>query len=138
MSATKRLGRIHLITVPSTDQDRSIAFYESIGFEKRADAPFGDGRWVEVFPPDGKAGVALVPASDGSTGIDTSLIVTSDDVDATHAELQAAGFDVDPEVARPGSPAKVRIGAVELTGPDPAMFYLRDPDGNALLVIGSG
>ena len=60
---TTRISRLQLVVIPSTDQDRSIAFYESLGFEKRADAPFaGDLRWVEMYPPDGKAGIAVVPA----------------------------------------------------------------------------
>ena len=48
------IERIHLATIPSADADRSIAFYASLGFEKRADFPFGEGgRWVELFPPGG-------------------------------------------------------------------------------------
>jgi hypothetical protein len=34
-----RITRIQLVTIPSTDQDRSVAFYEMLGFEKRNDAP---------------------------------------------------------------------------------------------------
>ena len=41
---------------------RAIDFYESIGFEKRTDIPFGGGyRWVEVYPPEGTTGIALAP-----------------------------------------------------------------------------
>ena len=54
MSTTaSRIDQISLVIVASTDQDRSIEFYEkSLGFEKRTDIPFGgDYRWVEVYPP---------------------------------------------------------------------------------------
>ena len=53
MSSTKsRIGTISLVAVTATDQDRSIEFYEALGFEKRTDIPFGDKyRWVEVYPP---------------------------------------------------------------------------------------
>jgi len=44
------------------------------------------------------------------------------DVDADHAALKAAGVDVDGEVTRWG-------------GPIPPMFWLRDPDGNSLIVV---
>jgi catechol 2,3-dioxygenase-like lactoylglutathione lyase family enzyme len=63
------------------------------------------------------------------------LILNTNDIDATHAELQAAGVDVDPAVARVGAPAEIRLGAVEMAGPVPPMFYLRDPDGNSLLLV---
>jgi catechol 2,3-dioxygenase-like lactoylglutathione lyase family enzyme len=134
------IGRIHLVMVPSTDHDRSIAFYEGLGFEKRADFGFGAGdaeRWVELFPPDGVCGVALSGRADAAAaGVDTGIVVTTDDVDAAHALFVAAGRDVDPAVAREGSPASIRIGSAEVVGPTPPMFGLRDPDGNALLVIG--
>jgi catechol 2,3-dioxygenase-like lactoylglutathione lyase family enzyme len=52
--------------------------------------------------------------------------------------MRLLGADVDAEIARPGAPAKVRIGAVELAGPNPPMFYFRDPDGNTLLVVQPG
>ncbi|HEY6759176.1 MAG TPA: VOC family protein [Baekduia sp.] len=135
---TTAVGRIHLVTVPTTDPDRSIAFYEALGFEKRADFPFGDdARWVELFPPDGICGIALSgTAADGAAGVDTGLIVTVDDVDAAHASYRGAGWDVDGAVAHPGSDVTVTVGAATVTGPTPPMFRLRDPDGNALLIIG--
>jgi hypothetical protein len=49
--------------------------------------------------------------------------------------MKARGVDVDAAVARVGAPAAIRIGAVELVGPIPPMFWFRDPDGNALLMV---
>ena len=130
------ISQIQLIMVPSSDQDRSIGFYEALGFEKRVDAPFGDGhRWVEIYPPGASTGISLVPAGPEGAGVQTGIIAWTDDVDATHAELQSSGVDVDAAVARPGAPAKIRMGAVELVGPEPPMFYVRDPDGNTLMII---
>jgi catechol 2,3-dioxygenase-like lactoylglutathione lyase family enzyme len=128
------ISQIGLVMVPSTDQDRSIAFYESLGFEKRADGPFGDGgRWVEVYPPAGTAGIALVPAEAG--GVQTGVIMATEDIDATHAELRSRGVDVDPAVARVGAPESIRLGAVDVVRPTPSMFYVRHPDGNSLLIV---
>ena len=130
------IGRIHLIMIPSTDPDRTIAFYEALRFTTRADFPFGDrARWVELFPPDGTAGLALAPGEPEATGIDTGLILTTDDIDALHAELRDRGVEVDAHVARPGGDVTIRLGTADITGPDPAMFRLRDPDGNALIVV---
>lgn len=132
-----RIGQIHLVMVPSSDQDRSVAFYEALGFATQADADFGDGqRWIEMVPPDGRTGVALVPGRPEAAGTQTGIVVTTGDIDATHAQLLAEGHDVDPAIARAGSPARITLGGVSLTEPWPPMFYLRDPDGNALLVVG--
>jgi catechol 2,3-dioxygenase-like lactoylglutathione lyase family enzyme len=135
-----RIGQIHVVMVPSTDQDRSIAFYEALGFEKRLDVPFAEHhRWVEMFPPDGVTGVALVAPGPGeSGGTSTGVLLTTDDIDATHAQLRSSGVDVDAQVARPGTPARIRIGAAELAGPVPPMFWFRDPDGNTLLIVEAG
>lgn len=122
---TSGIETISLVMIPSTDQDRSIAFYEQqLGFEKRTDTPFGGTyRWVEVYPPNGNTGIALAPPREGDpTGVQTGIGLTTADIDATHAELQAAGVDVDPEVMRMG-------------GPVPPMFWFRDPDANTLLIV---
>jgi catechol 2,3-dioxygenase-like lactoylglutathione lyase family enzyme len=135
-----QLSRIQLVTIPSTDQDRSVAFYEMLGFEKRNDAPWGDGyRWVELYPPDTPTGIALVPPGpDDPTRVQTGILFDTDDIDATHAEFRALGVDVDEAIARVGAPTEIRIGAVEMAGPVPPMFYFRDPDGNSLLVVQPG
>jgi catechol 2,3-dioxygenase-like lactoylglutathione lyase family enzyme len=125
VSTTKtRIGQIGLVMIPSPDQDRSIDFYESLGFEKRTDVPFGGSyRWVEVYPPSGTTGIALAPPRPGDpTGIETGISLTTDDIDATHAELKELGVDVDAEVSRMGDPV-------------PPMFWFRDPDGNKLMVV---
>ncbi len=126
-STTSRINEINLVIVPSTDQDRAIEFYETIlGFEKRTDVPFGDQyRWVEVYPANGTTGIALVPPREQDpVGIQTGISLSSDDIDATHAHLKAAGVDVDDEVSRMG-------GAV------PPLFWFRDADGNTLMVVQS-
>ncbi len=126
MSTTAtRIGQICLVCVPTEDQDRAIEFYESIGFEKRTDIPFGGKyRWVEVYPPEGSAGIALAPPQPGSelTPTQTGITLTTDDIDATHAELKSRGVDVDAEVSRMGDPV-------------PPMFWFRDPTGHTLMVV---
>jgi len=123
-----RLGEISLIAVPSNDIDKQIEFYESIGFEKRTDVPFGGQyRWVEVYPPSGSTGIALAPPPPGGEAgsKETGIIVTSDDIDASHAELKVKGVDVDAEVSRMGDPLLL-------------IFWFRDTEGNSLLIVQSG
>jgi predicted enzyme related to lactoylglutathione lyase len=124
-STATRIRQISLVTVPTPDQDRGIQFYESLGFEKRTDVPFGgDYRWVEVYPPEGTTGIALAPPRPGTdvTPAETGITLTTDDIDATHAELKARGVDVDAEVSRFGDPV-------------PPMFWLRDTTGHSLMVV---
>jgi len=121
-----RLGAINLVILPVSDQDRSIEFYvEALGFEKRTDVEFGGGkyRWVEVYPPSGTAGIALAPPPGGTVEArETGISLSTDDADATHAELRSRGVDVDAEVSRMGDPV-------------PPMFWFRDPDGHSLIVV---
>jgi catechol 2,3-dioxygenase-like lactoylglutathione lyase family enzyme len=105
-----RISKLGTVVIPVTDQDRAIEFYvEALGFEKRADVPFGNGyRWVEVAPADAATTIAIV--------------LHTDDIDAVHADLKARGVDVDDEISRMGDPV-------------PPLFWFRDPDGNTLMVV---
>jgi catechol 2,3-dioxygenase-like lactoylglutathione lyase family enzyme len=137
---TSGITQLQLVMIPSNDEQRSVDFYETLGFTKRADFPWDDGhRWIELYPPAGTAGVALVPPGPGDPArVNTGIILNCNDIDATHAQMRAAGVDVDPEIGRVGSPVQVRLGAVTRAEPVPPMFWIRDPDGNSLLVVQPG
>jgi catechol 2,3-dioxygenase-like lactoylglutathione lyase family enzyme len=127
MPTTKTgISKIGTVVIPVTDQDRAIGFYvDTLGFEKRTDVPFGDGyRWVEVAPADAVTTIAIVPPPPGKpTGnVETGIGLNTEDIDGVHADLKARGVDVDPEVSRMGDPV-------------PPLFWLRDPDGNTLMVV---
>ena len=119
--------KVATVIVPVTDQDRMIEFYvDKLGLEKRTDVPFGNGyRWVEVAPADAETTIALAPPPEGKQtgGRETGISLYSDSIDAYHAELGANGVDVDAEISRMGDPV-------------PPMFWLRDPEGNSLMVVG--
>lgn len=120
------IAQVATVMVPVSDQDRAIEFYlDKLGFEKRTDVPFGDGnRWVEVAPAGAATTIALVQPREGeSAGIETRVAFASSDIEADHASLRERGVDVDTEVMRMG-------------GPVPPMFFLRDQDGNRLLIVG--
>jgi len=122
------ISQIGTVMVPVSDQDRALEFYVGkLGFEKSADIPFGDGdRWVEVAPTGAATSLALVlPREGDSAGIETRVAFTSEDIDADHASLKAAGVDVDEAVMRMGDPV-------------PPMFFFRDQDGNRLLIVAQG
>jgi catechol 2,3-dioxygenase-like lactoylglutathione lyase family enzyme len=124
-SAT-RANKIATVIVPVADQDGAVAFYVGkLGFEKRVDVPFGNGyRWIEVGLGDESTTIALAPPPHlGAVGKrETGISLQTDDIDAYHAQLRQAGVDVDAEVSRMGDPV-------------PPMFWLRDPEGNTLMVV---
>jgi len=49
---TTHITQVGRVIIPVADQDRALDFYVgTLGFEKRADIPFGEGdRWLEVAP----------------------------------------------------------------------------------------
>jgi catechol 2,3-dioxygenase-like lactoylglutathione lyase family enzyme len=124
-TTTTGIRRMSLVCLATPDQDKAIAFYEGIGFEKRTDTPFGGGyRWVEVYLPDSETGIALAPPPPGkeATPAETGITLTTADIDATHSAFTAAGVDVDAEIMRMGEPV-------------PPMFWFRDPSGHSLMVV---
>jgi catechol 2,3-dioxygenase-like lactoylglutathione lyase family enzyme len=120
-----KITQVGTVMVPVKDQDQAIAFYtEKLGFELRADVPFGGSeRWVEVAPAGAATTLALVSPREGDpTGIETRIALSTNDIDADHADLLARGVDADAEVMRMGDPV-------------PPMFWFRDPEGNSLLIV---
>ncbi|MEU7818181.1 VOC family protein [Pseudonocardia sp. NPDC049154] len=117
------ISGIHTVALTVRDQDRALEFYVgALGLEKRRDAPFGEGRWIEVAPAGSATSIALVAGEPAPGGLGTAVRLASPDADAAHADLRERGVDVDPEVLRLGEYA-------------PPMFTLRDPDGNVLVVV---
>jgi catechol 2,3-dioxygenase-like lactoylglutathione lyase family enzyme len=124
------ISKVGRVCATVADTDRAIDFYTgTLGFEKVVDIPMGpDMRWVEVaIPREGgtaETTIALAPPPEGQEagGSQTGIILDTSDVDGAHAALKSAGVDVDDEVSRYG-------------GPVPPMFWLRDPDGNSLIVV---
>ena len=118
-----KVGRV-CVTVAETD--RALDFYVGkLGFEKVVDEPMGpEMRWVEVQVAGAETTIALAPPPPGQEagGSQTGIILDSTDLEADHATLKAAGVDVDEEITAYGDPV-------------PPMFWLRDPDGNSLIVV---
>ena len=126
MTEATRITRIGTVIVPVKDQEAALEFYVgTLGFEKRMDAPFGEGgRWVEVAPMGAATTIALVSLRAGDpNGIEVSF--TTQDAAADHAELRARGVEADAEL--------IRMGAFV-----PPMFTFRDPDGNRFRMVERG
>jgi len=127
-STTTRVSKVSTVVIPVADQDRAIQFYvDKLGLEKRVDIPFGGQyRWTEVAPADAETTIALAPPpphKPESGNRETGITLYAEDIDGYHAQCKRAGVDVDAEISRMGDPV-------------PPMFWLRDPEGNVLLVVG--
>ena len=134
------MTQVGTVFAPVADQNRALEFYVGrLGFEKVGDFEYGGGlRWVEVAPPGSAIAIALVPPGEGvSRGGDvTRCAIASEDVEAAHAVLAAAGVEVDEAIGREGT-SRPGLVAPDTTIPDPvpAQFGFRDPDGNRFLVV---
>lgn len=132
MPTTKvRPSKVATVIIPVADQDAALAFYcEKLGFTLRLEVPFGEGspmRWIEVGLSDDENAttIALAPPPQDYviTERETGISLYAEDIDAYHAQLKAAGVDVDEAVQRMGEPV-------------PPMFWFRDHAGNSLMVVG--
>jgi hypothetical protein len=121
MADATTFTRASTVAIPVTDQDRTKALFEGLGFETRFDADLGGGfRWIEVVPPGAETSIAVVATSDElPTGVDTGIRLVTPDARAAHQRLAGLGLDVgellDWETA-------------------PLMFSFTDYDGNRLYV----
>lgn len=122
--------------LPHVDPEASLAFYRDVlGFEVRKDVGYDDMRWITVGPPNqpDTAIVLTPPAVDpgitederrtilelmakGSWG---GVVLTTDDVDATFAEIEARGADVVQE------PIDQPYGVRDCAFRDPAGNFVR-------------
>ena len=124
-STPTTISNLGVVMFAVSDQEAAKRWYcDVLGFEVRADTPFGEHgemRWLEVAPPGSTARLALNPPMGGQPG-GGGIGVETADVRGEHARISAIeGVDVDPEpMTPPGAPL---------------MFMLRDPDGNSVVVV---
>jgi catechol 2,3-dioxygenase-like lactoylglutathione lyase family enzyme len=111
---------IRTVSVPVDDQDQALRFYvDKLGFTVLRDAQIPTGRWIELAPGSDDVIVTLEQAAADVTRGAVLIRFTTDDAEAAHGSLTAAGVDADEILRWPG----VR-----------PMFAFRDPDGNAFSI----
>ena len=114
---------VRTIAITVADQDDAVGFYvDTLGFEKRLDAPISPTmRWIEVAPPGAATSIAL-NAGEGASdpGSDTGIRFTVPDAEAEHAEMRDRGVAVGD---------LIRLDGV------PPMYTFDDPDGNRFYIV---
>ena len=111
--------RVSTVAIPVTDQDRTKALLEGLGFETRFDSDLGGGfRWIELVPPGADTSIALVSTGDElPTGVDTGIRLVTPDARAARDRLGGLGLEV---------------GELLDWDTAPLMFSFTDYDGNRL------
>ncbi len=93
------------VSVYVNDVDKAIDFYTNkLGFTKHDDAPLfegSDARWVTVAPPGSSTQIVLVKGYAGwspeRVGGFTGLVLSTDDIVATFADMKAKGVEITEE-----------------------------------------
>jgi catechol 2,3-dioxygenase-like lactoylglutathione lyase family enzyme len=121
------ITHIKFVSVPTTDQDRALAFYtEKLGFRLLTDQPSPDQgqRWIELRLGSSETHFVLFSAESGpKPGFSFNGALACDNVERTYQELTARGVDFT------SPPQKEPWGTF-------AMF--KDPDGNAFVLSSRG
>ena len=111
--------RLELVPLPSTDVDRSKAFYvDQVGFHLDHDVEPGNGmRIIQLTPPGSACSIVIgVGISDPKAAPVQGLHLVVDDLDAVRRMLLGNG---------------VQVSAVSDMGGGVRYAYFNDPDGNS-------
>jgi lactoylglutathione lyase len=113
------------------DIDRSVAFYEKVGFEETGRMPIGDEAINVFMNLPGEDPVLELTYNHGVTDYELGtgynhIALMVDDLDATLETLAADGIEPEKPPYRPGGRSEGHF-----------ICFLRDPDGYRIELIGS-
>jgi len=112
------------------DIDRSVAFYQRIGFEETGRMPIGDEAINVFMNLPGEDPVLELTYNHGVTGYEhgtgyNHIALAVDDLDATLSDLADDGIEPEKPPYRPGGRTEGH-----------RIAFLRDPDGYRIELIG--
>lgn len=87
------LRHVKFANLPVSDQDRARAFWrDKVGLTVATDEAYGEGfRWIELAIGDAQTRIVFVRRPEETPSEQPDLILICDDVDESHATLQAKG-----------------------------------------------
>ena len=122
--------RLEVVTVPVSDVDRALRFYQSLGWRLDIDIDLGDFRQVQMTPPRSQTsihfGKGITAMKPGSL---EKLYLAVKDVDAAREDLVSRGVEVS-EVEEPPKPPGFDLPGRSYF----AYASFSDPDGNGWLL----
>jgi catechol 2,3-dioxygenase-like lactoylglutathione lyase family enzyme len=92
---------IQVVSVPVSDQDKAKEFYSGVlGMEVLQDMRMDENsRWVQLQPRGGEASLTLVTWFPSMpAGSLKGLVLETDDLEGTIAEMASKGFTIDAEI----------------------------------------
>jgi predicted enzyme related to lactoylglutathione lyase len=95
------ISKVQVVSVPVSDPDRAKDFYVNVlGMEVLQDMPMDNAmRWIQVAPNGSEASIALVTWFPSMpAGSLQGLVLETEDMEATLAEIAANGFVIDSDI----------------------------------------
>ena len=125
------IEKVDHVGIRVADKQRSIAFYERLGFELIADAGFDQGHPVIMQHPSGEVINLLGPATPGVT---ENVLM---DIETKHTGLTHVSYKVD---SIDDAKSFLEDASIPLTGEfrfrDLHAIFIRDPDRNVIELDG--
>jgi predicted enzyme related to lactoylglutathione lyase len=95
------ISGVSSVIVPVDDQETAKEFWTTtMGFELVRDETYGNERWIEVTPPDGKVLLVLSPREPGAVKRSvpdelphSDVFFNCEDIQKTYAELTERGVE---------------------------------------------
>ena len=95
------IKKIQVVSIPVSDQDRAKEFYTGVlGMEVLQDMRMDENsRWIQLQPRGGEASLTLVTWFPSMpAGSLNGLVLETDDLEGTIAEMASKGFTIDAEI----------------------------------------
>ena len=130
--------KLEVVILPVSDVDRAKQFYKGLGWREDADIIGGDHfRIVQITPPGSACSISFgIGVTSMTPGSQQGLLLVTDDIEATRAELIEHGAPVSEVFHGAAGRFHPEQPDVRLPGPDPegqsyqSHAVFSDPDGN--------
>src|SRR5215208_5190977 len=121
---------LEVVTIPVSDVDRALRFYQSLGWRLDIDIDLGDFRQVQMTPPRSRCSIHFGKGiTSMEPGSHEKLYLAVKDIDAARADLLSRGIEVSEVEEQPKPPGFDLPGRSYFT-----YASFSDPDGNSWLL----